>query len=477
MKTKLAKKTKIIIVVISVLLIVGILVLLFINNKPKTKEESDNNECGTYTVKYSNEQISGYDYIIQEMNKAEYWDEDYLYEYLPKEDADELAKTNPNGTGWYLSDAKNASFTRGVKNKVTYNFSNFTASYIDETGDSVTVYDFLNNELRVYMLYNMDNVINSRSLINDPNDPISDILYQCGSFNEFDLNYIEKIYKNSMLNYAYLFELAGCPILMQPEGTLESYKNKMINPIEDYQKINMEYGDYYEARKAIVDYNGNPYADSSKIDGPWELEDYVYDLRDNKSIQWIDDYTKVADIAKDLPEYIYEPDGYDVSQASLVFVNKDYYDTQETYGNFNGMYRNQTSNLYAYYVRPILQKVYGKDVTYFYDEGDHNIPLLQPNNYDAGGYDNAMQVWFPILPESADTQVSVYRSPQSELSGYIYFIHDIDNFFFEGCEEEIFNQIESLCIASNTENPFSDIYKFNFMITIDDHMQERLGLR
>ena len=465
----MTKKKKIILISGILLIIIGIILAVFLFKKPQ--ENCSNCEVELTKDSKPKQQVNAYDYIVQTMNEPEYWGVERMYDYFSEEEVQERLNDIPNGSGWNLKDVNTASFIRGYDNKLIYNFSNFTATAIDEHGNK-TIFDFMNNK---YQSYFEDNFEFERELIKEINDPNLDTLYQSGNLNNFKTyEYRYSNIKNSMLNYAYLFEQAGCPILLQPEGTLESYKNKMATPVENYQKINMNYGDYYEARKNVTDYWGNPYADSSKIDAPWELEDYCYDIREREDLQWINDYTKVDEYVKELPDIIYKPENQECSQANIIFVSKDFYEWEKE--NFD-MYPNATSNLFTYYNKIILEKVYGKDVTYYCDMKNMKNEVLLPVDICIKDEQFPRLGFVSGADSHFDGEITVFKSPQTEEWKYKYEFHDIGNMRFDGDINEAFGSTEELRIGSDTKNPFSDIYQFNLLITIDKNLQTMLGLR
>lgn len=467
----MTKKKKIILFAGITAIVIGVIITIVLFNKPKE-------DCSNCEVKLTGnkepKQVNAYEYIIQEMNKPEYWEVEHMYDYFSEEEVQERLDSIPNGSGWYLSDSKTASFSRGYDTTLTYNFSNFTATIYKFNGKSITIYDFKNNKFISYNTEDRNNSYFERELIEEFNDPNISFLYQSSSLDNFETIYDSEYsnIKNSMLNYAYLFEQAGCPILLQPEGTLESYKNKMATPVENYQKINMNYGDYYEARKHVTDYWGNPYADSSKIDAPWELKDYCYDIREREDLQWINDYTKVDEYVKELPDIIYKPENQECSQANIIFINTDKYDwAKETLD----IYLNKTSNLFTYYNKIILEKIYGKDVTYYCDMKNMKNEILLPvdicikdEQFPKLGFVNGI--------DSFDAEITVFKSAQTEWK-FKYEFHDLENMSFSGDIDEAFGSIEKTRIGSETNNPFSDIYKFNLLLTVDKDLQGRLGLR
>lgn len=477
------KKLKIIVIIIAVLLI-AITAVLVINNKREIQNNIDGTvqEDSTEFVK-SKEKVNAYEYIINTMNEPEFWDEEmameYWTRYLSDEEISERKEKIPNGSGWNLSDVSKAEFSRGHDYTLYYDFANFKAVRIDDV--IVYEYDFKNDKYICYPKSDSTNIYESSELEYAPNGDI----YYIGNVEESYRSFI----KNSMMNYAYLFELAGCPILLQPEGTLESYKNLEINPIENYKRSGWSNGNYYELRNqydhmeldpenpnlTVDGWLVKPYMKGeNKIDYVWEQEGYEYDIRNKDDLQWTDDYTQVLEVANNLPSKIISSTGEDLSQAVMVFVNTQKYETDKQYDNYKGMYPNITSNMFTYMARPILQKIYGKDVTYYCDS-----KKVENNSFD--GFMISDEMFKNIgLFQGADSGDTVYCVWKTMSWGKDYNAR-IWPFMFDDIDAgdlfEPFYQYKDLCTAAGIEWPYSGLYPMTYLLTVDSDYQELFGLR
>lgn len=465
MKIKLAKKTKIIAITLIGTLLIGIVTLIIINNK-NTKE------CDNCTIK-SHTINSAYDYILDEMSKPEYWGVEHMYDYFSEDEVQKRLETIPNGSGWYLSDPKTASFSRGYDCVMTYNFSNFTVRSDD--GVFIEELDFKNNQKKTYKSSDPNNPIEVKDNLIECTDPREDTIYFIDHLGD-KVSFI----KNSMMNYAYLFEQAGCPILLQPEGTLESYKNKKPTPVLNYQILNTIWKkDYYHAREEETDYWGDAYADDTLINAPWELDDYYYDLRDNPNLQWIEDYTEVNEIVKTLPEVSSMwTQNHDMTYIPIVFINLNKYDE---YKEQTGMLPNVTSNIVAYVVKPMLEAVYGKDIVYFCDMKNLKDEVLLPNNWDIND-DNFDKIGFPNGQDSCDGVIEIYKSPQPGWENARYNFCALEDVIVEEGYGEVTLSATYLAASvedtnENAKPTTSSLYSWNMILTLYQGDQEYFGLR
>jgi len=352
-------------------------------------------ELSGKTVKYN-----AYDFIIETLGKAQYWGTDQmpLYEFLDYQEHHWNYLSQTNGTGFKLYDENTATFCRGYEGRLYINFSANTArcnpnNQIDASfndadtpwkeDENIQEINFNTGEHTCFYKWLVDADIEYLTMYNATKDGYSHFSNitakerdENGYF--YYTNHVYWIIYDTMQYYEAIFEMAGCPLLNQPEGTLTSYKNKTINVPVELTTI------------TYLTKDG-----SDKISAIWTQEGFAWDWATYDDITWIDNLEDAWDqqfpktYDAEVKNMIYEDrygnttrklvDYYggifivrcDPSQSNQYLKHNTRY-IESHYSNFGGA-------ISTFWLQYVLEQVYGFKVCYFYEEvpsHDESVPAL-----------------------------------------------------------------------------------------------------
>lgn len=464
--------------------IMTILLIVFLWPKTSDVEKEDSTPiqeikefCSGCTISETRDTItmSGYDYIISVMSSPQYWGVDYLPLYnLDYEQEYSYEKLiAQNGTGWILKDEASATFERGSEGILTISFAdnkaniktwtNVYASNENNTLDyDATEYNFdYNNNSYEYIApygntannhnYDYEVVLSNRVIKPQTEEEFKE------SGNLFDERFTVK---NIILYYEDLFSKAGCPLLNQPEGTLESYKNKQVI-IEKPKKDNL-------------------------IHAIWEQEDFSWQWDQREDLVWLDDYKEIFN--KDVKESELEKIDWDGKEKTLatysplylVLVNKKdctfkYLDrnpnTATLFLSLDEYFDAEAGALATYFLMPMTKQIYGYNGVYFYDTNK------LPNS------NNSYQFVF----NSKEDFLNNLSYPKDISSSSILTIHKYGDIpvslvALEGdkcssLNKDMFLPMKQIADYYKVDFPYADDYMFNFFIYYNATAQRLLGLR
>ena len=459
MKNKEEKKTNSKKGLFLVILIIVLAILLVLGFTLFKKPEVDLPELGDNFEKNELVQTSAYDFIINEMSKPQVWSEEDIPPYPtndPDVDVNELARqAMVNGSGFKLVDENTATFERGYLSKLQINFSNNTAFVDPDINDEIIPFN-------IYCDFNENTYCfeypDGTKQKNEIKEYIEEGVYS-GEKNYSPATYI----KWMMQDYSDYFEEAGVPILNQPVGTLTSYKS--IKEVEEaYHK------------------------DEGLLKGPWELDNFHWDYTQDETLTWLDDYRDVLNAKVETSigqEVLYNCEKiyhYGYSPAIAVYVNKDdstrYYNKDVIELNQSEVVAlNCTAAYCAYYVKPILDHVYGYNAVYFIEKNKLNGPnpvdcLMTEEEYlegisvDMYGDTDCYNIIEPLNNESTMPITKIGNiegiMPWGDVNGSAQFTNE---------------QLRKVMEVHNKEQFMSQDYYYNFYMMYDFTVQKELGLR
>lgn len=383
---------------------------------------------------------NAYRFIIDTMEAPQYWsDEDFiLSDRLPwKQEEAEAYYMNLGvaSTGWKLLDEDSATFIRdGFESSLSLNFRDHVAVSTDKNAKITRTFDF---KKKVFTYeYGITGDTGKFSYEDAPNGSVLFLCSTAYSEDDDNLNRIEPIFEY----YERIFAAAGCPLLEQPTGTLQSYKNKEIRKPEK--------------------------AEDGLIHAPWEQEEFRYNWRESDQIVWLDDYREIFDKASpdkgttdtmpwtvtnlkgETMEYIRAP----YSPRFLACVDKNDSDGWET---------DFMDALSVYYVRPVVEDIYGYNATYFVDAA--SLAFDEWTDYNSeeeflGEFTSTAGHVYPILRGGTLLCDQSY----SETVPMLY---------------ELVTRLKDLSDYYDAKYRFGEDYISNFQIVYSQEAQKFLGLR
>lgn len=479
------KKEHILIALAVLALATFLSILAMKNNTPTTpikdeeqEEKDDKVKQGCPIGQYcaGNEKMNAYDYIISVMSSPQYWGVDnlpiYILDYEEEYSYEKLKKQN--GTGWNLIDEKTATFSRGSEGILTINFSDNTADiktwsdvYSSEKNSTLdqdaTKYEFdYNNNTYKYIApygnaslnHNYDYSIEINGRVYGPKNE--------AEFRESGDVFDERfVIKDILLYYESLFEKAGCPLLNQPAGTLESYKKKTIAvPKEETDEL---------------------------IHNIWSQDGFRWDWDKDSSLNWLDNYQDIFNQetgkSSEMDKIELENGGYlevdTFNPLYLVLVNKE--ECTKQYTNRNAStgklilwideYFDVEGGAFAtYFLKPMTEKLFGHSSVYYFD----NTKLPASNVYDFNF--NTKEEFLNNLSypkdASSTTVLTVYKNgdiPVGNIASEGDGCHSMNSL--------LFREMKIISEHYGVDFPFADDYMLNFYIFYNPSAQRLLGLR
>lgn len=473
-ENKEIKVSKKLILVVGIIVLAIVLLVIFNPFKSDTNVVTEVNETETHNEEpdgcavgeiCEEIEMNAYDYIMEVMSAPQYWSyEEFqaLYGLTEQKNYCEPIIKAQNGTGWKLVDEKTASFARGAQGVLTINFSNNTANSVvangELTDDNVGYtlgsenysFDFNNNSYEHY---------NTLSMEKKKIAPFGELTREAWDNGESVSPFDERwVIQDTMNYYESLFKEAGCPLLNMPEGTLESYKNKIVKFTKHTKKDDL-------------------------IHAVWKQDNYRWDWEN------LDTY---EEIPRNEIETIFDKPVPDSESIRLVIdgdepIEWNYYspiflvdvniDTTSRYleldkfafgkGNCDAL----GGALALYYIQPLLEKMYGYNAVYFVNtdtNSNESITDIYPNPT------NKSEVIERILnTEHRSNEIKTIHPAGECKLGDIYPMMFTDN----TSVTKIDNYINELLDHYNIVSPYSDDYMLNFVIFYSFEYQNILGLR
>lgn len=469
-----------------VLLVILSALLLTACGKKEVVIVDENGDTQTVKVeKYDGKNgTSCYDYIVETMSKPQYWDESVELPYsnaiskdIEGDPGEAARKVLVNGTAYTLTDEESAIFSRGYQSTFSLNFSEGTAEtivnkdVIPYVGDSYPegwFYDFNNNIWEARYVHNK-----TVDLLENSYADIRFLPYADDEYHSSDSNY--GFVKDDVLEYERKFSEAGCPLLNQPKGTLNEYKEVLAHP--------------------------ENVTDDGKIDGPWELEGFDWDYTNYDKLVWTDDLRAALDI--ELPDSGHKTEIYEakkdangdyiitngelenikmkVSADSLSFTavvepsNLSQYVYENSYSklqyeDYKYRFIGATGSFAAYYLTPLTTELYGKSSVFMFDQKNlkgsvrwEDVRLNTKKYLDLSneGIDCNESIYLIYPLESENYKVASRENGDINLIGIYNYEAFVRNAF----------------AGFNKEYPFSDLYVFHWQLLYNMNDQRMLGLR
>jgi len=446
------------------------------DNKQQSEEDTNSQGCPIGLNCLEGNTIYAYDYIISVMSRPQYWGIDnlplYSLEYEQEYSYEKLKEQN--ATGWILLDEDTASFYRGSEGVLTLNFSNNSANIktwtdvysSDEAGTlekDATKYEFCYNDNTYKYIAPYGNTSLNHNY--DYSIEVNGRTYGPKSEEEFressDLFDERFIIKDILLYYESLFEKAGCPLLNQPEGTLASYKTKVITiPKEEKDGL---------------------------IHNVWDQDGFKWNWDEDNSLVWLNNYQEIMDkesgISSEMDKVELENGSYlnidTFNPLYLVLVNKDECTKQYSYKNASDgklilwldEYFDAEAGAFAtYFLKPMSEKLFGYSTVYYFD----NTKLPESNGYNF--YFNSKEDFLNNLTypkdSSSTTILTIYKKGDIP----------VGNVASEGdacysMNSLMFNEMKVISEHYGVEFPYAEDYMLNFYIFYNPSAQRLLGLR
>lgn len=478
-------------------------------------EKNTDNEI--LSIEKNNEGIisySCYDYILDTMSKPQYYSGftpyynfDY-YEIKAKE-------AMPNSTAWKY-DEESETFYRGYSYVLRLDFLNNTAfqemsinynpfgplGIVTSDYEIIQTLDFNNRtiypgkpfESTVLETYTRCKVVDENgNYVKDENgdytyypysyffdNPVQPIKKYYSSNNG---NFLHEIFdstnyhiEKTMYKYNKKFESAGCPLINQPKGTMEKYKEVQANVVQDEDNSNYLYS-------SPLDIPGFDW-DASKADITW-ISDYrdAFDVEVPNSEPVIRGFghmdendTFVAD--GEYNDYMYSPVYVFFIDPDIAkeYIEKNNHQTEPLYVSEYGTYRGALTAFGAYVVKPIIERIYGYNATFFYSYGDVITPnykkdvITNPTKDDY--LDGKKFNWVPTENTYYGECLSIY--PLNDYSDHKFLDYA---FTGGGIKGTYYAELMDICNYYEIDMPFDDDYLIKLLALYDYNTQKELGLR
>jgi len=439
-------------------------------NPPIDNPDDPNEHTGGCTdkgcpVEFTDKTMTGYDYIMSIMSAPQYWSEEDMPPYNLESDEEEAMSKLVNGTGWKLLDEATATFTRGNEGTLTINFSTFYVECVRTDGYTRRNQFDYNNKTFLYV------VDEYPELNGDSTGHLTEEEWRAKYGNNYFENWDARWYiKDFILAYEEKFAAIGCPLLNQPAGTLESYKDKIIKVPKEQESDGL-------------------------IHAPWEQDNFTWDYTKDESIVWLKDYTDIFN--QQAPESELEVVGYKGADYNMqsysplyeVFMYKDdcskYLDrnphTASIWGATHGSYDSDIGAFAFYFLMPAMKEIYGYNAVYFVDRANMRESGTEIHfNMSKEEFINKAAL---LVTKTKNSDGSYTTSSQLNEIATVYLEGDINvgSKFVNDLGHSIlwyrFLEVKEVAKYYNKEFKYADDYVVNFEIYYSFDLQRLLGLR